>query len=200
MPDDNLPSKATAWGRLPAIFWCFFTTAALTLGGGLAMIPLFSQEFVDKRHWLTEEDMLVCTATTQSLPGIIAMNMSVLLGYKMAGLAGALTACLATLLPPFFAIVVLAGVFLRFRDSRYVAKAFLGIRASISALIAVVTWNLTRKICRNVTVSVLATISFLLLATGWVGAVYLVLGGAVVGLLLTWLCPQLLPSAEENLK
>ena len=175
------------WKRLPAIFWGFLSVAALTLGGGLAMIPLFSREFVEKRHWLTEEDMLVCTATTQSLPGVIAMNMGVLLGYRMAGLLGALTACLATLLPPFFAIVLLAGVFLRFRDSVYVAKAFLGIRASIAALIAVVAWNLSRKICRNTTVTVLAAISFLLLLTKSVSAVIIVIGGAVCGLLLTWL-------------
>ena len=71
------------------LFRVFFSISAVALGGGLTMLPIMSREFVEKRGWLSDNDMLDTVAVMQSLPGIISINMAVLIGYRVSGIAGA---------------------------------------------------------------------------------------------------------------
>ena len=73
----------------------------MTLGGGMAMLPLMDKEFVEKRGWMTGQEMVDIVAVMQSLPGLIAVNMAVLIGYRVKGVAGAFVAAFASVLSPF---------------------------------------------------------------------------------------------------
>ena len=97
------PQQAPLLHRLQVLFWVFLGISAVSLGGGLAMLPIMSREFVAKRQWLTNDDMIDTIALMQSLPGIIATNMAVLIGYRVAGIPGALAGSAGVALPPALA-------------------------------------------------------------------------------------------------
>lgn len=164
------------------LFRIMFMISGLTLGGGLAMLPLMSREFVEKRHWLTDDDMVDTIAVMQSMPGIIASNMSVLLGYRINGISGAISALCGALLPPFLAITCLSGLFFLYQDNLWLNRAFLGVRSVVCALILLSAIKLGRKICRSSFAVILAVLSFTALAFLHFGAVYAILIGAGCGL------------------
>ena len=165
------------------LFRIMFAISGLTLGGGLAMLPLLTREFVEKRHWLTDDDMVDTVAAMQSMPGIIAANMGILLGYRINGVSGALAAVGGALLPPFLAIILLAGLLARFQDVPWLNRAFLGVRSVVCALILLSAIKLARKICRGPFACILAALSFAALAFTRFSAVHAILIGAILGLL-----------------
>ena len=75
--------------RLSDLAWVFFWISTVTLGGGMAMLPLMDREFVEKRNYLSEQEMVDIVAVMQSLPGLIVVNMAVLIGYRVKGVVGA---------------------------------------------------------------------------------------------------------------
>ncbi len=152
------------------------------------MLPAIRAEFVEKRKWLTDEEMVDTVATMQSMPGIIACNMGVLLGYRMAGIPGALASVLGSILPPFIAIVALAEIVSRLREYPAVSHLFLGVRAAVCALILWAVIGLGKQILlKNPEAQArafswgIATASFLALAFFGVNAVYVLLACALLG-------------------
>ena len=117
----------------------------VTFGGGYAMIPIIESEVVDKHHWMTKEEFLDAIATTQVCPGALAINMSSLLGYKLAKTPGAIVCTLGASLPSFLIILAIAMFFHQFDDNPVVAAIFRGIRPAVVALIAVPTFDLARS-------------------------------------------------------
>ena len=87
--------------RLWKIFWSTFYLSAFTFGGGYVIVSLMKKKFVDEYHWIEEEEMLDLVAIAQSAPGAIAVNGAIVIGYKLAGIAGILTAIAGTVIPPF---------------------------------------------------------------------------------------------------
>ena len=126
-------------------FKTFFKIGAFTLGGGYAMIPIVESEVVDKHHWLTREEFLDIIAIAQSCPGVLAINMSVFIGYKLRKIPGAVCSMLGTALPSFVIILLIAMFFAQFKDNAVVESIFRGIRPAVGALIAVPTFSLARK-------------------------------------------------------
>jgi len=126
-------------------FKTFFKIGMFTFGGGYAMIDIIEKEVVDKHHWVSQEDMLDLIAIAQSCPGVFAINISTFVGYKLRGEKGALCTSLATALPSFLIILLIAMFFLQFEDNRAIAAMFRGIRPAVVALIAVPTFNLARS-------------------------------------------------------
>ncbi len=171
--------------RLRTLFWVFFSISAVTLGGGLAMLPLMSREFVEKRGWMTEDDMLDTVAIMQAMPGIIAMNMGVLIGHRCAGIAGALLALAGSLLPPFLAIVLLASVIMAIQGTAAAQHAFLGVRAAVCALIFVSVLKMSKPILQDAFTIIVAVGCFVALVFFNLNAIWLIVGGAVAGLLQT---------------
>lgn len=176
------------FSRLKTLFGIFFNLSLVTLGGGLAMLPAIRTEFVEKRKWLTDEEMVDTVATMQSMPGIIACNMGVLLGYRMAGIPGALAAVLGSVLPPFIAIVALAELVVRLREYPAVSHLFLGVRAAICALILWAVINLGKQILQKKQDAIakafswtIAVASFLALAFFGVNAINVLLACALLG-------------------
>ena len=95
------------------VLWKLFLStlylSAFTFGGGYVIVTLMKDKFVDKYHWIEENEMLDLIAIAQSAPGAIAVNGAIVVGYKLAGLAGVLTAIFGTVLPPFLIISVISG-------------------------------------------------------------------------------------------
>lgn len=133
----------------------FFLTCnkigAFTLGGGYAMIPIIEEEVVNKRKWVEKKDFLDIVAISQSCPGALAINMSAFIGYRMKKVPGAIVTCLATALPSFLIILLIAMFFHQFKDNPMVAAIFRGIRPAVVALIAVPTFKLAKDACITLT-------------------------------------------------
>lgn len=123
-------------------FKTFFKIGLFTLGGGYAMIPIIESEVVDKKKWVSKEDFLDIIAIAQSCPGVLAINVSVFIGYKMKKVKGAVCTSLGTALPSFLIILAIAVFFHQFEDNKVVAAIFRGIRPAVVALIAVPTFKL----------------------------------------------------------
>lgn len=126
-------------------FKTFFKIGLFTLGGGYAMIPIIESEVVDKKKWVSKEDFLDIIAITQSCPGVLAINVSVFIGYKMKKVKGAVCTSLGTALPSFLIILAIAMFFHQFEDNKVVAAIFRGIRPAVVALIAVPTFKLGKS-------------------------------------------------------
>ena len=97
--------------RLRTIFASFFKIGLFTFGGGYAMLPLIEQELIAKRGWIEHKEFLDLLTLAQSVPGPIAINTSVFVGYKMRGLKGAVAALLGSVLPSFVIILAIALLF-----------------------------------------------------------------------------------------
>ena len=119
------------------LFISFFKIGAFTFGGGWAMISLIEKEIVDKKKWIEREEFLDLLAVAQSLPGILAVNISVAVGDKLRGMKGAITASIGTILPSFTIILAIA-IFLTpdlIKNNETLSNIFMGIRPAVVALI-----------------------------------------------------------------
>ena len=118
------------------IFLVFAKIGAFTIGGGIPMIAAIKSELTE-RGWLKDEDFLDIIALAQTAPGLFAANISILTGYKLRGTKGSIVATIASCLPPFTIILLIAMFFTEFKDNEYVIRAFKGIRPVVVALIGV---------------------------------------------------------------
>lgn len=117
------------------LFASTFVLSAFTFGGGYVIIPMMRRKFVEQYHWIEEEEMLDMTAIAQSSPGPVAVNASILMGFRLAGGLGALVAALGTVLPPLIIIGVISVGYEAFRDNLYVGYALRGMQAGVAAVI-----------------------------------------------------------------
>ena len=126
------------------IYWESFKTftriGMFTIGGGYAMLPLIEADVVDKKKWIDKEEFVDLVAIAQSCPGILAVNISIFLGYKLKGVPGSIICTLGTILPSFLIILLIALFFQTFRENKTVQSIFLGIRPAVVALIAAPTF------------------------------------------------------------
>ena len=118
------------------IFLVFAKIGAFTIGGGIPMIAAIKSELVE-RKWLNEEDFVDIITLAQTAPGLFAVNISILTGHKLRGTKGSVVATIASCLPPFLIILIVAMFFTEFKDNEYVLKAFKGIRPVVVGLIGV---------------------------------------------------------------
>lgn len=147
------------------MFLCFFKIGAFTIGGGYAMLPLIEKEIVDKKGWIERQEYLDMLALAQSSPGPVAVNTSVFVGYKMAGIPGVFFTTLGSVLPSFLIILIIASIFVGIKDNPFVERAFKGIRPAVVALIAapVLRMSKSAKINRKtiiIPISVAALVAF----------------------------------------
>lgn len=118
------------------IFLVFAKIGAFTIGGGIPMIAAIKSELVD-RKWMNDEDFIDIITLSQTAPGLFAVNISILTGYKLRGTRGSVVATIASCLPPFLIILAVAMFFTAFQENEYVIRAFKGIRPVVAALIGV---------------------------------------------------------------
>ena len=118
------------------IFLVFAKIGAFTIGGGIPMIAAIKNELVE-RKWLSDEDFIDIITLAQTAPGLFAVNISILTGHRLRGTRGSVVATIASCLPPFLIILLVAMFFTAFKDNEYVLRAFKGIRPVVVALIGV---------------------------------------------------------------
>ena len=131
------------------LFTSTFQLSAFTFGGGFVIIPLMRKKFVDELGWIEEQEMLDLTAIAQSSPGPIAVNASILVGYRVAGVSGALLTVLGTILPPLIIISVISFFYQQFRDNPFVNMAMAGMLAGVAAVLLDVVINMTKSIFKQ---------------------------------------------------
>jgi len=161
------------------LFWTFFKVGLFTFGGGLAMLPLIQDEVVNKNKWLTEEEILEVFALSQSIPGVIAVNTSIFTGNKLAGKKGSVAAALGTILPAFLSIILILTLLNRFRDNKYVEKAFAGIRAASAALILLAAIKLAKSSLKNKKGYIIALASFFMIIVLNISAAWAIISGGI---------------------
>lgn len=175
--------------KILRMFLTFFRIGAFTIGGGYAMLPLIEREFVDRQGWVSEDEIVDIFAIVQSVPGVIAINSSIFIGYRIAGVAGALSAALGMVLPSFITISVIAFFFVEFRDIPAVQKAFAGVRAGVTALIALAAFRLGKKVMTGTFPAVMVILSFSALLFFDVHAITIIAAAAVAGVVRYRLLP-----------
>ncbi len=131
------------------LFASTFYLSAFTFGGGYVIISLMRKKFVDQYRWIEENEMLDLTAIAQSTPGAIAVNASILVGYRMAGIPGALLTVFGTVLPPLIILSVISVAYTAFRDNIMVGYALQGMQAGVAAVIIDVVINMIKNILKE---------------------------------------------------
>lgn len=137
------------YSKLWTLFRSMFVLSACTFGGGFVIVSLMKKRYVEELGWLEEDEMLDVTAITQSAPGPLPVNASVIIGYRMAGIIGALTAILGTILPPMVIISVISVFYEQFRTNPYIATALEVMRAGVAAVIFDVVINLAGNVVKT---------------------------------------------------
>lgn len=137
------------YSKLGTLFHSMFILSACTFGGGFVIVSLMKKKFVEELKWLEEDEMLDVTAITQSAPGPLPVNASVIIGYRMAGVVGSMTAILGTILPPMIIISIISLFYEQFRSNAYIAVALQVMRAGVAAVIFDVVINLAGNVLKT---------------------------------------------------
>ena len=177
------------------LFISFFKIGAFTFGGGWAMIPLIEREVVDKQNWIKREDFVDALAIAQSLPGVLAVNISILIGNKLRGLKGCLMATLGTILPSFLIILAIAIWFVQTYDNPVVERIFKGIRPAVVALIVSPVFSTAKTARINIKTVFIPIIVALSIWLGGISPIWFVLLGAIGGILY---CNHVIASSKQK--
>ncbi len=170
-------------GKLWTMFWIMAKIGCFTFGGGWSIIVQIQHEFVDKRGWMKEEQIIDFMSVAKSLPGIMIVNMSVLCGYAMEGAAGALSAAFGLTAPAIAAISLVVYFYGSLKANPYVEKVLNGVRCVVIPIILQAAWKLKGK-------SIISMISYVFLAVAFVVCAFtdiskpmVIIAGAIFGLL-----------------
>ena len=168
--------------------WQLFSTTFLisaSTSGGYTIVSIMKDKFVNKNKWLSENEMLDLLAIAQSTPGPIAINTSVLVGYKVAGIAGALITVLGTTLPPLIIMSIVATFYNYFSDNKIIRYLMHGMQAGVCALLVNVTldlfFNLTKQ--NSILSYILLIISFVVARYTDINIFYLAIFCALAGII-----------------
>lgn len=178
------------YSKLGTLFKSTFMLSACTFGGGFVIVSLMKKKFVEELKWLEEDEMLDVTAITQSAPGPLPVNASVIIGYRMAGVVGSLTAILGTILPPMIIISIISVFYEQFRANPYIAVALQVMRAGVAAVIFDVVINLAKNILKTkramyIAMMIIAFIATYLLGVSAMIIIFVCLGIGLIDLAVT---------------
>ncbi len=161
----------------------FFRIGLFTLGGGVAMLPLIERDVVDKKRWMDGGEFLDVLAIAQTLPGPIAVNTAVFVGYRTRGVTGAVAGLLGAVAPSFICMVAIASFFMGVRENPAVAAVFTGIRPAVAALVAAAVWSLGKKAKLTIRTGALTLAAALAVWPGGISPAWIVLALACAGAL-----------------
>ena len=147
------------------------------------MIPLMERELVDRHRWLTQQDFLDQVALSQSMPGVLAVNMATGVGYRLRGLRGSIVAVVANIMMPIFFIITLAMLYRYFKGNPYVEHFFMGVRPAAVALIAAPVFRLARTAGIGWRTAWIPLLSTLLIWAFGVNPIFVILAAAVLGVI-----------------
>ena len=165
------------------LYVAFFRTGIFTFGGGLAMMPMLQKELIEKKHWLTEEDLIDYYAIGQSTTGIIAVNVATFVGYRQAGILGGIFATLGIISPSIIIITILAGTINSVSEYPRVQAALKGINVAVAALLTTVIIKFAKKTIKNVWNVLFMLVAFVCIFFFKVPSFIIILAALTVGCL-----------------
>ena len=173
---------------LSDLFIVFFKIGLFTFGGGYAMLALIEDICVEKKKWITHEEMMDITVIAESTPGPIAINLATYVGYKLRKIPGALIATIGMIIPSFFIIFLISQFLDRFLEIKWVSSAFQGIKIAVAILIIDAAVKMIRKMKKKtfqITIMIAALISMLVINIFalHVSSLVIMLAGAAAGLI-----------------
>jgi len=165
-------------------FLLFIKIGIFTIGGGYVMIPLLQKELVEKRKLMDVEEFLNIIALAQCGPGGVAINASTVVGYNIKGYVGALLATVGTVIPSFFAILLLAFYLLKHGNTENIERFLSGARPAVVGLLLASAYSLGREAIKDAKGLFLALASILVLVLFNVHPILVITAGGILGLLL----------------
>ncbi len=169
--------------RVWDIFQNFFRFGCFTFGGGWSIVAQIQKEYVEKKKWITAEELLDFTSVGRSLPGLMIGNASVLFGYQAAGLAGALAALFGVIVPPFLIMIGVTVIYGLVKDNPYVARAMMGVRAAVAPIIISALVKLFKAGMKDAFCYVVAIAAMALSLFTDISNILIVVMGAAAGLI-----------------
>ena len=154
----------------------------MLLGGGYVILPLLQSELVEKKEWITDDDLVEYYALSQSVPGIIAANISVFTGYKLNGFIGALAAVLGVITPAFLAIILLASLLQTLVSLSIVQSIFWGVGIGVIMLLYLATKEMWNKSITDKFTCIIFITAFILSACFKISPALIIIGTIIIGI------------------
>lgn len=172
---------------LLSLFLTFFKMGIITVGGGYAMIANIRDEIIERKGWLSDEELMQIITIAESTPGPIAINMATYIGYKKGGFWGGLLATLGVVLPSLLIIFTISLFLDAFMTNKFVAYAFIGIKSAVAFLIVRAGLGMVKKLKGKPLQIVLFLVVFVLMIIFELfsvncSSIFLILGGGVIGI------------------
>lgn len=171
--------------QLLDLYYTFAKIGTFTIGGGLAMMPMMERELINKKGWITEEDLLDYYAIGQSTPGIVAVNVSTFVGFRQFGIIGGIVATLGMVTPSLVIITILAGLIQSISDYPYVQKALNGINVAVAALLTNVIYKFAKKTIKNLFNALCMLVAFSLIFFFKVPSFWIIIASLTIGVIIS---------------
>lgn len=170
------------------IFLLFFKIGLVTFGGGVTMAPILLREVVEKRKWMEEDDLIECFALAQSIPGVVAVNISVFIGHRVKGIAGAIAAVAASILPAIIGILCVVALLEAFPLEAVLDQGLKGVKSASVALILCTVFRMGKSVLHSKLDILLFAAAFTASLFFDVNAVLLVIAYALLGAVIYLIC------------
>lgn len=135
------------------VLWKLFITcfiiSSCTFGGGAVIISMLQKKFVEELHWIDQDEVMDLVAIAQSCPGVMAVNVSIIIGYQVAGIPGALMTVVGTVTPPMIILTIISMFYVQFRSNPVIALLLKGMQAGVVAVMINVTITMARSILKD---------------------------------------------------
>lgn len=168
--------------ELLQLFLVFAKCGICTFGGGIAMLPILQRELVNRRGWVTDDEIIDYYAVGQCTPGIIAVNVATFIGMKRRGWIGAVFSTLGIVFPSVVIIIIIAAIAEGFADNPYVMYALGGVRAAVCGLIAVAVANMMKKNIKDLFSAAVGALAFVAAVFFGASPVIVVVCAALIGI------------------
>ena len=182
------------------LYFSFAKIGTFTIGGGLAMMPMMQSELIQKRKWITDEELIDYYAVGQSTPGIVAVNVATFVGYKQMGIIGGIFATLGMVTPSLVIIMILASLINSINDFPIIQKALKGINVAVAALLTSTIINFMKKTIKKFSNAIFMMISFLLVFVFKLPSFWIILFALLIGVVLTYKEKKKVAAVEEDSK
>lgn len=178
----EIVSRPTGIKMALLLFWEFIKLGAFTFGSGWSIIAQMEQEFVDKRHWVEQSDLLELIAVGKSLPGIMVANITLLFGYQMAGVLGGICAAIGLCIPAVVTLTIVTAIYDAIKDNYWVWSALKGVQCAVAPIIGGAAISLGKDALTSAMPIIICAVAFVLCYFTSISNLTLVVAGVVIAL------------------
>lgn len=175
-------SRPTGIKMALLLFWEFIKLGTFTFGSGWSIIAQMEQEFVDKRHWVEQSDLLELIAVGKSLPGIMVANITLLFGYQMAGVLGGICAAIGLCIPAVVTLTIVTAIYDAIKDNYWVWSALKGVQCAVAPIIGGAAISLGKDALTSAMPIIICAVAFVLCYFTSISNLTLVVAGVVIAL------------------